>query len=229
MPRSTDEMTAKHAVLLCISAVLGGCASVSIEPVPALTDTKVFQVRGSTISVGETMIESLTGHWLQVYEPSNAVQIVGELINPPREWINLYRETTTGYRLLTSPLFYNNGVAIRVDAALQPPAAAPVLQIKSGRKGRTWELARPTAFSATGYQADLRYTDQSGWRLVYIGTLDRRVRMTADNLGAGGEKIGTIEYIHDLNQGPEFVFRGARVAIRQTFPDGRMEFAVTKD
>jgi hypothetical protein len=77
-----------------------------------------------------------------------------------------------------------------------------------------------------GYDAHPEFRDQRGWRLYYIGVDNKRLRMTAENLGAGGEALGRIEYTHDLGVSNMFVFREMSIRVDEVMPDGRLKFTV---
>jgi hypothetical protein len=70
-----------------------------------------------------------------------------------------------------------------------------------------------------------------GWRLQYIGRDGRNssvMRLSIEEYGRGdsSERVGQVEYRHDLSNGKEFVVRGMRVRIDDVAADGLITFTI---
>jgi hypothetical protein len=220
------------ALLICVC--LSACHSR-----PQLQDLQPsrrsdFEVGASReVSLGETIGYVLHGHWLKTFRNLNQFQI-SDLpeIKKGTTWLATYEDAVTHDLLLTNDQFFGSEIALCLgsDGRLSSdPAAVQLGGMKRGRKWTWVDRATSPTFMGVDETPDPRYQDQKGWRLYYIGVSNNVLRLTAEDLGAGGETLGRIEYTHDLNAATDFVFRGVRLRIDERYPDGRVRFTVLED
>lgn len=124
-------------------------------------------------------------------------------------------------------------------ALVLTPAEKPTLsvdhavrQVQGSKQGRSWSLADPkqvNAIRSAGYV----FTGGKAWFLQYIGpdkNQGKVLRFTIEDLrGNNQERVGQIEYAHDLSKSREFVIRGVRLRFDEVSPDGLVTFVVVAD
>jgi len=108
-------------------------------------------------------------------------------------------------------------------------ADSAVVQYLGPKNYRSWGLVDTSdanALRSSGY-----YFTRPSWRLTYIGVDGSDgvvVRMSIEEFDRGtlSERLGQVEYRHDMRNGNEFVVRGARVRIDEIAGDGLLTFVV---
>ncbi len=108
-------------------------------------------------------------------------------------------------------------------------ADSAVVQYLGPKSYRSWGLV--DAFDTDAIRFWGYYFARPSWRLTYIGvdgSDSRVVRMSIEEFARGtlSERLGQIEYRHDMKNSNEFVVRGARIRIDEIAGDGLLTFTV---
>jgi hypothetical protein len=145
-------------------------------------------------------------------------------------WVAKYQNTETGALYLVSDEYHPALAVVLKEGAVDPEAA--IVQFQGGKSWRTWSLTNPDDSDAIRPE---RYVYQSAsWRLQYLG-LDggssTLLRFSIEELSgsARDERVGQVEYTHDLSKGRDIVIRGVRITILDVGGDGRMKYTATND
>jgi hypothetical protein len=214
-------------LLFCSFAFAQGC----LGPLP-LRDMIISEVRTETtrtISMGETIYTHYDCPCTRVYRAERDIEIVGYRTIPNSSlWEAKYQNVETGdfylvrdqYHPLVALVLKNNG-------AIDPAYA--VVQYRGAKRQRSWRLASRMDVQAMRFD-HYRFSGHA-WRLQYIGpdgSSSSVIRLSIAEYGRGdfSERVGQIEYRHDIANGNEFVVRGLRVRIDDVAADGLITFTI---
>jgi len=181
--------------------------------------------------MGETMVVRYVCPCLELFVADRDIAIRGLKPIPQNSvWLAKYRNSETGGLYLVNDE-YHIALAVVIEKGVLDPEAA-IVQFGGSKRWRKWGLKNPAdsdAFHADGYQ----HAGVS-WRLQYLGP-DRGaaavLRFSIEEFSGSSrdEKVGQIEYVHDLSKGREFVVRGMRVRIHEVATDGIVKYVVKED
>jgi hypothetical protein len=227
MKPTLSKATRKHVAAIMTAWLFTACSSPPVEDVPY--DVRTSCLLGETIEVtmGDDMCWVVGGRWMDAYMAQRTILLPGlDPIAAGTIWIQAYSEEATGMALLFNSDF-DEHIALRLAKNGMLSTDPSAVQIGGMKRGRRW-TEEPTsserAMKWVHYHPHPEFNDQTGWRLYYVGVDNKRLRLTADNLGPSGEALGRIEYTHDLGASDTFVFRGMSIRVDEMLPDGRLRF-----
>lgn len=217
-----------QVAVVTLSCVLVGCGH-------PLQSNEVFSVPTQkierSVSMGETIWWGFVCPCFERYVAERTIGIDGrEAIRQNSIWDAEYQNTETGALYLVSDEYHPALAVVLKDGSVDPEAA--IVQFQGGKRWRTWSLANPddrNGFHREGYS----YQAES-WRLQYLG-LDGEsstvLRFSIEELSGSSrdERVGQVEYTHDMSKGRDFVIRGVRITILDVEGDGRMNYTATDD
>lgn len=213
------------AIVAAISVVsVSGCVKYHLREA---TVPEVAPGAPGSASMGDTILFWRDCPCLETFIAKRKIELVGNRpINRGEIWIAKHRDAA-GSLFLTSNS-YHPELAIVIRGGLITPEAA-LVQHRGARQWRSWPLedeGHADAFAHHGFSY------RRGWRVQYLGPLDgdlQRLRFSVEDvspIGAGGEALGQVTYVHDLRNGPEFVIRGQTIVIREVSMNGVIEYSV---
>lgn len=218
---------------IALACVMAACARVPLKDnVRHYIETPVGIP--STKSMGEALLVKYSCPCYEIFEARTELRFVG--FNKPvrygSEWEARYFDALSNEKYLVNPDFHPVlALVLTPDTSLPKLNTETALkQIRGNKRGRSWALvdpARATSIRSIGYTFR-----GPAWRLQYIGPdkhQSKVLRFTIDDLKNNRERIGQVEYAHDLTNGPEFVVRGVRFRIVNVAPDGLITYLVVSD
>jgi hypothetical protein len=230
-----QEDALKKPFLVILSALTLSAACTTNLP---LKDAALEQVPipiGVTMtkSMGEPMLIKYTCPCYEFFVTTGLISFKGydRSVASGTEWISRYVSLESGEKFLTNRSFHRL-LALVVAPGNQASSLSvknPLIQIEGGKEGRSWKLSdssNTTALRQGGYN----FT--SAWRLQYVGTDKQQskvLRFTIEDLRGNRERVGQVEYTHDLDKGIEFVVRGVRIRISSVAPDGLISYVLLAD
>jgi hypothetical protein len=211
---------------------LTGCSEL------ALKDAVLYEIETpvgvtKTISMGETLLTKYACPCYEYYLAGSDIRInnyrKSVLMNS--EWVVRYTNPFSNEKYLVNESFHPALALVLVPSATPTLSVDhAVIQVQGNKQGRTWSLSDPGQASAirlAGYEFS-----REAWRLQYIGPDKEQpqvLRFTIDDLRDNRERVGQIEYAHDLRKGKEFVVRGVRFRIVDISSDGLVSYLVVSD
>jgi hypothetical protein len=221
----------RHGILLSVLLACAGCTHVPLKDA-VIYDVAIPIGVSQTRSMGEALVTKYACPCHELYEATSEIRFDNYDRPAPKnsEWIARYVNPSSNekYLLSVSSELFHPALALVLLPSATPTLSADhaVIQIDGTKQGRTWSLSstsQANAIRLAGYV----YSGET-WRLQYIGP-DREhadvLRFTIDDL-RGGERVGQIEYTHDLRKGKEFVVRGVRLRIVDVSSDGLISYVV---
>jgi hypothetical protein len=212
---------------ILLASILGGCGAA--HPLQTLVIPKVPVDAGSqTVSMSDPMITHYGCPCTEMYEAEREIRIDGyRTIAPGSLWEARFRNTKSRSIYLVNNSYHRQVAVVLKDGYIDADSA--VVQYLGAKSYRSWALVDPSdarAMRQWGYQ----FTRPT-WRLRYIGVDSsdgQVVRMSIEEWERGtiDERMGQVEYRHDMQNGNEFVIRGTRVRIDELAGDGLLTFTV---
>ncbi len=209
-----------------LALALGACAH---HPLQRIVIPEVPPDAGAhTISMGEPMVTYYGCPCTDMYEAVRDISIDGYRTIPAGSlWEARFRNTESGSIYLVNESYHVQVAVVVKDGFIDPDSA--VVQYLGPKNYRSWGLVDTSdanALRSSGY-----YFTRPSWRLTYIGVDGSDgvvVRMSIEEFDRGTlrERLGQVEYRHDMRNGNEFVVRGARVRIDEIAGDGLLTFVV---
>lgn len=223
--------TSRAIQLLMLSAIFAGCSSAPVgRMAPAPDAISAFQI-GETYkrSMGEEILNEYVGPWRSVYRTTRPLEWDGlNQIPSNTEFVAQYMNMDNKRFLLVNSSFYAGQIAIEASEEGDVAKGNSARQISGAKRWRTWTLKSDPGrhFRRSGYSPDPSLGDPVGWSMQYIGTNGRTLRFTIQELGRDRQRLGQIEYTHDLNVGKEFAFRTKRIRVNSVGSDGAIDYTV---
>lgn len=217
------------ALLLCLSA----CTRLDLR------DAAVYSVPLSvgvpqTRSMGETMFTKYTCPCYEYYATTEEIRFDGYKSAPRNSgWEARHFDPVSREKYLVNQSFHP-ALALVLTPAEAPTLSVDhaVMQVQGKKQGRSWSLSDPkqaNAIRPAGYVLD----GGKAWLVQYIGPDKHQanvLRFTIEDLrGSNRQRVGQIEYSHDLSKSREFVIRGVRLRIDEVSPDGLVTYVVVAD
>ena len=226
-------MKATTIACIALACVMAACARVPIKDnVRHYVETPVGVP--STKSMGEALLTKYSCPCYEVYEARTELKFVG--FNKPvtygSEWQARYFDAVSSEKYLVNTDYHPVLALVVTPDVLSPKlnTEAALKQIHGKKQGRSWALADPARANGLRF---IGYTfSGTAWRLQYIGPdkhQSKVLRFTVDDLKNNRERIGQVEYAHDLKNGPEFVVRGVRFRIINVALDGLITYSIVSD
>jgi len=188
----------------------------------------------TTKSMGEALLTKYTCPCYEYFEAKSELTFNGydKTVVRSSEWLARYVDRESNEKYLTNQAFHPQLALVLVPDGPAPKLSADhaLLQIQGKKQGRSWALSDPTRSTALRF-AGYTYA-RTAWRLQYIGPDKQQpkvLRFTIDDLRVNRERVGQVEYAHDLKNGAEFVVRGVRFRITDVSPDGLITYIVVSD
>ncbi len=211
---------------------LSGCTRLSLKDA-VLHEVKLPIGVTETRSMGETLLTKYACPCYEHYEATSEIDIngYGKSIDKNSEWTAQYINPISNEKYLVNKSFHP-ALALVLTPAVTPTLNVnhAVTQVYGSKQGRSWSLSNPNQANAirlAGYSFS-----RETWRLQYIGTDKENPQVllfTIDDLRPNRERVGQIEYAHDLRNGREFVIRGIRLRIVEVTSDGLISYVVVSD
>lgn len=219
---------------MMVASAITGCAGV---PASQIEDTNViassFAAGGSyEITVGETVADSYSGAWRRTFAAREEIRFQDlDPIPQGTLFVARYTHDQTGRLLVISPQYDEGQIAIQCDKDGRVDPADRAIQVGGLHRGQTWRLVSSNAgqlLAPAGFWPDEEEFPgmQQGWKLQYVGSQGSVLRFTIQELGLDKQRMGQVEYLHDLNSGKEFVFRTTRLRVDAVDGDGTLHFTV---
>lgn len=223
----------KRTIVLLYFFVLAGCGSVPASRIESTdVDASSFvQGRSYVRTAGEIVIDRYQGAWRNIFVTKSRLEFYDlEPVPAGLVFVALYSHDVSGRYLLTSPAYDDGAIAIVCDPQGGVLRQGSAIQISGARPGRAWDLIGepgqllvPQGFTP---DPDMHYAPYEGWKLQYIGAQGTLLRFTIQELGLDRQRMGQVEYSHDLSSGKEFVFRGARLSVDGLDADSTLRYTV---
>lgn len=224
---------AKRVLALLFTLGCSACTSVPLKnAVLSRIETPIGVA--TTRSMGEALLTKYTCPCYEYFEATNAIsfQEYNRPVSQGSEWVARYFNPDSHEKYLINPA-YHPALALVLDPASQSPTLSAdhaLLQFQGAKRGRSWKVADGSSTSSIRF-AGYMFT-RTAWRLQYIGPDKQQpkvLRFTIDDLRDNRERVGQVEYAHDLTKGSEFVVRGVRLRIMNVAPDGLISYVVVSD
>lgn len=213
--------------------VLAGCGSVPASRIESTDVDASWFVQGRSYvrTAGEIVIDRYQGAWRNAFVTKSRLQFHElEPIPAGLVFVALYLHDVSGRYLVVSPAYDDGAIAIVCDSqgnVLQEDAA---IQVSGARPGRAWDLIGNPGQLLVPHEftpdPEFHNAPYQGWKLQYIGSQGTLLRFTIQELGLDQQRMGQVEYSHDLSAGKEFVFRGARLRVDNLDADSTLRYTV---
>lgn len=199
----------------------------------ALANVPIAIGETRTVSLGGSVVEKYECPCYEIYQATADIKVKGSNLVIPlnSRWDMRYEDPALGEKYLVNKSFHPALVlVIRPDSQplINPDRA--LLQIQGAQKGRALSFEIPAQASAIRFFGYRFFGDQT-WRLQYLGQ-DRSspdvLRFTIEEVRPSGERVGQVEYLHDMKKGNEFVVRGVRVRVVEVASDGRLTYQIAE-
>lgn len=186
-----------------------------------------------TKSMGENLLQKYACPCNEIYEVTSDIAFndYGKIAARGSKWSARYFNPASNEKYLVNASFHPALALVLLPTA--PPKLSSehaVIQIEGGKRGRTWSLVNP------GQAGSIRLfsyvTSGKSWSVQYIGQekgQSQILRFTIEDRTEMGERVGQVEYTHDLRNGREFVVRGVRLRIEDVLSDGRVSYVIVSD
>lgn len=207
---------------------LAGCNTLPASPLAAThIEASSFEVGANyQQSVGEIIADYYRGAWLQAFKNPESIEIEGrEPVPAFSTFVARSRHSENGKLVVVSDA-YHPDVAFICDSSGKIDSAEQAVQIGGARRGRRWPILGAPQLEPSGYRENPAVPGREGWKLQYVGTRDNALRFTIQELGLDQQRMGQVEYQHDLGVGKEFVFRGTRIRVDAIDPDGTLRYVI---
>jgi hypothetical protein len=222
-------------VLTCVLlAGATGCTHLDLQDA-VIYDVAIPVDVQQTRSMGEPLVTKYACPCHELYEATSEIRFENYDKPAPKnsEWVARYVNPSSKekYLLSLSSQVFHPALALVLLPSTMPTLSSDhaVIQIDGTKQGRTWSLSSPSQANELRL-AGYIYSGET-WRLQYIGPDKEHsdvLRFTIDDL-RGRERVGQVEYAHDLRKGREFVVRGVRLRISDVSSDGLISYVVVAD
>ena len=225
----------KATTIACIALA---CTAVACARVPIKDNVRHYIETPvgipSTKSMGEALLTKYSCPCYETFEATTELQFINfnKSVTYGSEWQARYFDAQSNEKYLVNTDFHPV-LALVLTPNASPPrlnTESALRQIHGKKQGRSWALADPAR--ATGLRSTGFTFRGTAWSLQYIGPdkhQSKVLRFTIDDLKNNRERIGQVEYAHDLKNGPEFVVRGVRFRIVNVAPDGLITYLIVAD
>jgi hypothetical protein len=225
-------LTSVRAGIGFCALLAAGCGSVPAKRIDTVSVVASSVEIGASYAVtaGEVAIGHYRGAWREVFVTKTTVQF--EDLNPipvGMRFVALYEHEQLDKLFLVSTSYYAGEIALQSDRKGNMSATDRAFQIVGVKEGRNWGLLTEAGqlLQRDGFVLDpVSPAGSTGWKLQYVGAQGSVLRFTIQELGLDQQRMGQVEYSHDLNVGKEFVFRGARLRVDGVDPDSTLRYTV---
>lgn len=226
----------KYLPLLLVLCLVG-CRSDDIAfPRKLQEGFRNFEVgKPMTATVGEQALMLINGPYREYYQANRDLFFNGLPMVPMGSLWDAREQNEKGDGIfLTRKDFFNTHIAIFIkeNGKLYDPQKG-AWQIKGVKTWRTWPYIGnlKQCFKKSGMYS----LAGDGFKVYYLGKKGNNLRFfisTFTNRGAlnwGNEKLGNMEYLHDLKSGNTFNIRGVTIRIDKVDDDGKLHYTVVKE
>lgn len=226
----------KYISIIFLLSLLVGCRSVDIaSPRKPQVGYRNFTIgKPLSVTVGEQAIMLINGPYREYYQANGDLIFNGLPLVPMGSlWDSRLKKDKGKGIFLTRKDFFNERIAILINENGQLINNAKGAWQIHGVKWRTWPyigklkqcFKKSGIYSLAGNGFKIYYLGRKGNNLkFYIAKFTNRGTLNFTN-----ERLGNLEYIHDMNAGKIFTIRGITIRIDKVDPDGKLHYTVVKE
>jgi hypothetical protein len=226
-----------QVIVFFISIVITGC-STPAKPYPAEDGYKNYKIgQTKTVTVGDEAIVRLYGSTRPIYQSIRDLRLDGlRLIPAGTLWDAYFWYPEKNALFLTSQALHPDiGILTSFDGKILSKEDA-AYQIAGLKTYRRWSLVDNTG--------DMKYfilrlwaSQGTGFTIFYLGrngnvlrfSIAKHVNPKIKKYASSNERLGTIEYTHDLADGNIFTIRGIEIQIDKVDSDGTLHYTVISE
>jgi hypothetical protein len=228
--------TTKFTLLLLSTFLLLsiGCSTTTpAKPYPPLDGYKNYKIgQEKIVTIGDSAIVRLYGNTWPMYQSIRDIHLDGRLPIPAgtlwyaHKW---YPEKKALF-LTSSALHPQLAILANFDGKILSKNEA-AYQIVGSKNYRRWSLLDDTG-SLKYFIQNLWENQGTGFTIYYLGRKGDVLRFSIAKhikYASSNERLGTIEYTHDLADGNIFTIRGIEIQIDNVDSDGTLHYTVLSE